>query len=59
MKKLFIFLPIIGSLYYFFYYKKKYGDIFSQEDKLKDEKDLILFFYQCYCYFILFWFLSL
>ena len=55
MKRLPVYLPLVGPFYYLLYYRKRWGDFHHEDDIIKDEKDLILFFYHTYCFLVLAW----
>jgi hypothetical protein len=54
MKKIPLYLPVIGPFYYWLYYKKRWGEIYSEDDVIKDEKELILFSYHSWIFITLF-----
>ena len=45
MKKIILFIPLIGLLYYINVYLDKYGLLFSFDDKYKEEKDALYVIY--------------
>ena len=58
MKKIILFIPLIGLLYYLNVFLDKYGLLFSYDDKYKTEKDMLYIIYNMIPVCILLGFIS-